>query len=166
MSSESDDEFADRLLRENSPHHASLWIDKAGTETDYAWYGLYNDLGQLKTVHNKQSAAAVEEIIDKAIALVRNATLRATIQWRQDLISLPKTLKAVTLISELLDRMGATADTTFEVGDRVEVYWWSELTWYPGTVRNLCRENMAIIEFDNSLDTGCFTTDNLRRPLL
>ena len=165
LGDESDEAFVERLLRYNQPYETSLWIDKQGTEKDYASYGLRRDCGQLIPVHNEKLATAVNETIDKAIAIIRNATLRAAIQWRQDLISLPDTITSVTHVSEIVDQMSATAITTFQIGDRVEIFWQLDMKWYPGIICGWCQKSMAIIEFDNSLGTGRFSTDNMRWPV-
>ena len=67
MAEETDERFVDRFLRNNNPHLARLWLDLAGSDDDYAPFGVRCENGRFVIVKNEQPAAAIAGIIDKAI---------------------------------------------------------------------------------------------------
>jgi hypothetical protein len=67
LAEETDERFVDRFLRNNNAHFARLWLDLAGSDDDYAPFGVRCENGRFVIVKNEQPAAAIAGIIDKAI---------------------------------------------------------------------------------------------------
>ena len=165
---ETDEAFADRWLRINNPQQARLWLDQGGSDKEYSPFGVRCENGRFEPVKNETPAAAIAGIIDKAILQVRGAALRAAAQWRKDLQSLPSRLQSVASLPELLGKIGqqcvqTTVPTYFQYGDRVKVHWWSDDTWYFGTVRHLLQEGDVSIEFDDSFGVAEFRERDVQR---
>jgi hypothetical protein len=157
LCSETDAMFVDRWFRNNNPDEARLWLDRGGSDEDYAGFGLRLQNGRFVHISNQVSASVIGGIIDKALLQVGEAALLAAAQWREDLESLPGVL-SVASVDELLRRIGQQlaqpgVRRSFQCGDRVQVRWRDD-KWYRGTVRQLLPEDNVNVEFDG-FDDSC-----------
>ena len=130
-SDETADEFCDRYLETNFPLYMRLWQQRKGTAAEYAEYGvlLMNKMfTSIASQHDGSRTSDVEDLVVMAMKQIRDATLRAIVQWRAGFESLPKN----------------TADT-FTSGDSVEVFWETEERWYAATVKDAASDKIGVL---------------------
>ena len=167
--SETDDDFVNRLLRFNSPQCTRLWLDQAGDEKDYAEYGLRLTEGAWHPLNceTQQFQQQVQGIVEHGILQVKRIALQATVQWHHDLDDLAGQLE-LSSGAELFERLqqfmslpivSTPSEPAVEYprGTRVEVFWWSDDKWYPGTVKGIPYPEDSRSRY--SIDFDDFTTD-------
>ena len=115
-STESDEDFASRLMDVNNPEWWRLFKHKQGTHEEYRYYGVVLDNnGQWKPDRAGQ-------IIDKSVAQVYNAALIATKCWKTDYASLLEVLGCAEeqLLQEIgiMETYGERASSSDGYGER------------------------------------------------
>jgi hypothetical protein len=101
-STESDEEFASRLLDCNTEFYSRLFIKHDGTEDEYTNLGIELVDGKFRCPL-KKDPEAVGKTIERSVNQVRDAALIATREWRKDYESLPGVLQCTQ--EELLEKM-------------------------------------------------------------
>ena len=174
LGKENDEQFVIRMLRINSEQGARLWLNRRGSEEEYAHYGLKLNGNIFQYLDDDTPATAVTNIVETAILQIRNAALQAAQKWHEDLEDLPSVLECES-VRELLqqigrhnadetpDDAGTAATTSLRHGDDVEVYWRSDEQWYSGTIMAVWENGTMRVEFDESLGVGDFSENNIRR---
>ena len=81
LSTESDADFARRLLVCNNGYNGRLFVQQEGTEEEYSEYGL-------SRLDGRWEPASAGEMITEGVEKVLDATLRATTRWRKDFESM------------------------------------------------------------------------------
>ena len=145
---ESDEDFADRLLRDNSPNSYRLWIDRQGTPEEYAVHGVQLDGCSYTSL---ATGLSVGSVVDRGLAQVRLAAGRAAAQWREDLEGLQGSFPAFPALPELMRRLSDPSwpvNARFSRGAHVEVYWKSTGAWYAGTVTAAQDDGTIAVDFD------------------
>ena len=109
-STESDEDFASRLMDVNNLDFSRLFKHKRGTHEEYQYYGVALDNnGQWKPDRAGQ-------IINKSVEQVNNAALIATQCWKTDYESLLKVLGCAQ--EQLLQEIGIMETSSEEYGER------------------------------------------------
>ena len=83
---EYDEKFAEQVLCSNQPWNTKLWIQRNGTEDEYATFGIrLTATGWEPKEAGVSSAAEVSTLIARACDQARKAACLAVVRWRTDL---------------------------------------------------------------------------------
>ena len=161
---ETDDQFADRLLRNCSGRSHWRWIERASHDEDYRRFNV--DLVRHPVLGHGNSTFAItadavrnqgthginlDASIARATSLAKAATRKAVVQWRLHLDDLldahPKDLGSC---SELLEKLGKATQPRyceFWPMQHVEVFWEQDNLWYPASVIHRHADGSLDVEF-------------------
>ena len=147
---ESNQDFARRLLQNNSEYSFKLWVDGAGEPSEYEVFGVRR-LPDGTFAPLDPSRPPVQYVIELGTSRALAAALQATEQWREDLEALPATFSNLPPLSRLLCKLQTPqwpAFAAYPHGARVEVFWISAGEWYPGTVTAASLDGSLSVTFD------------------
>ena len=101
-STDSDEEFAKRLLDDNTGYFSRLFIKKEGTKKEYENYGIELVNGKFRCPLSKEPEA-IGKTIERSVEHVKNAALIATREWREVYERLPAVLECTQ--EDLLEKI-------------------------------------------------------------
>lgn len=171
LGQETDEVFADRLLRSNSPYSSRLWLDRYGHDWEYAKHGVRLSEGGSWEPCNA-AGPPVAEAIEQAVRQARAAARRAAQQWRHDLEALSHSfpqLPPLELLLQQLHQPSWPAAAPYPLGARVEVWWPRAGQWFAASVVAARDDGALSVTFDEPGYWGSGTSglrSSSLRPLI
>ena len=129
-----DVQIASEILWNCSEWQIRLWERKEGSFSDYHAYGVALRNSEF---HATTEKALCRDLIDRAVKLANGAALRATQQFREDLLSLSTSPAGLPPLSDLLQQLYNPSwpeNARFAMGARVQTWHSRSASGYKGTV--------------------------------
>ena len=130
LNPQKDETFALDLLKKNCDWQCKYWLERAGSSSDYAKYGIDLQDKKFQALRDQRTGVAqaseqnsIDDFISKGVDSTKAIAVKAVAAWRQTLIALPAALKYASL-SVFLDKL--KKGPIFFVGDKVSVRWYSD----------------------------------------
>ena len=130
LNPQEDETFALDLLKENCDWQCQYWLERAGSSSDYAKYGIDLQDKKFQALRDQRTGVAqaleqnsIDDFISKGVDSTKAIAVKAVAAWRQTLIALPAALKYASLLV-FLDKL--EKGPIFFVGDKVSVRWYSD----------------------------------------
>ena len=114
----SDEDCTKRMLELAFPDGARLWISKIGSGDEYERFGIKRLKDKFESLRGPPVGDQIDKVVKQAVEHLQSATLRAVKQWRAD-------LREYNRFQDLKPK------------DVVEVYWWSDESWYPAVLHRI-----------------------------
>ena len=112
LNPQDDEAFAHELLMKNCDWQCKLWLDRAGSSSDYAKYGVYLQDKMFQALGDRGTGLAprlpakksIDDFISKGVNITKAIAVEAVAAWRQILIDLPDFLGYASP-SKFLDKL-------------------------------------------------------------
>ena len=148
-SDETVERFAVRLLLSNGSLSPRLWLQRNGSVSDYAAYGIrtkeggFDVLGSLH-VDVGEKRKTIQKIISLGVAKSVNAVVKATKVWWQSL-EIVLGLFGLDSVHELMAKLELPS---YSINEVVDVYWRGDRRWYEGIIVHEDHSSNYLIRFD------------------
>ena len=151
LNPEDDEAFAQYLLMQNCDWHGKLWLERAGSNSEYAEYGIYLQDEMFQALGDRGTGLAqdpgknsIDDFISKRVNITKTIAVEAVAVWRQILIALPDVLGYASL-SKFLDKF--EKKPIFFPGEKVSVRWYADRQQYEGILTEFERDGWHWVQF-------------------